>query len=892
MSESIAATLTHVTSLRSQYPSDLLGVPGDKVLLSWQSESQEEGASQHSAHIQVSLHPDFSSILAESTIETDAQVEQTAPGGRLSSREVRYYRVRIHTGSEWSSFSPTLRVEAGLLDPAEISAQAIGDSSTAAEPVPLLRKDFEVSAKPVQARLYISSRGLNDVEINGAKIHDEFLNPGWTAYDFRLNLATYDVTDYLRPHANTIGVLLGDGWHRGKLAFAEQRNHYGTELSVIAQLELVFEDGSMQTIGTDDSWGCSQGEVRFADIYDGCTIDLTKAQHGWSEPGFDQKDWSPAVIHPLDKSVLSPRISPPIREVGRFPMRLQKQSDRVLMSAEQNVSGWVELTIDGKKGDTVVVRHAEVLEPGPVLHTKALRTAKATDHYTLDRDGRHVLTPVFTFHGFQHADVQTSAEVVSAVAVAISSDTEPRGSFLSSDTRLNRLHDNVVWSQRDNFVGVPTDCPQRDERLGWTGDAQAFAYAANTLFDTESFWRSWLIDLALDQDDNGDVGAVIPDLLKRLPRMGDWEIQGRAGWADAATIVPWSIYETFGSTKILSQQLESMRRWVKALDDRRAGQPFLPTEFQFGDWCDPDAPSDQPWMAKVSADFVANSFFARSAEIAAWVEDLVGEASRAEQYRKMSATLKADIWSQLGPEAKKTTAGCAIALEFDIVPPEEREELAASLAAMVREDEGKITTGFLGTPLILHALSKTGYISEAYTMLMRRKIRSWLYQVDQGATTIWERWDAIREDGSIHTGDMATSGEDQDDPSMISFNHYAYGAVVDWVYRNVGGLAPAAPGYKVVSVQPRPATGFSYCDTSIDTPYGELSLSWELDGDRLTGRLRVPFGQTAVIDLPVSAGSTVLVNGEVASNGASLGSGDYLIQVSQTDIVSFVGQPA
>jgi len=879
---------TRVLGLKTQHPADLIGLPGEAPLLSWRIASHTPNLSQQSYEIECAADANFEERLASSRVDSDQQHEVVAPGGDLASREIRYYRVRVQTPLGWSSWSSALRYEAGLLSGAEFMGVAIGDNSSASDPATLLRKDFSTSSKPVRARLYVTSRGLNEVSLNGVTVGDEYLNPGWTAYDFRLNVATYDVTSLIAAGSNTVGVMLGDGWHRGKFGFMNAYNNYGEKTSVLLQLEIFHADGSRDVVVSDDSWKSGVGEVRFGDIYDGSTIDLNLSQLGWNRPGFDDSGWSAVVARELDKAILHPRIAPPIRVVERFAMKLTKQSDRVLLDASQNISGWVELTVDGKKGQTVTVRHAEVLEAGDKLHTKALRSAKATDHYTLDRDGRHVLTPVFTFHGFRYADVVTDAEVISGVGIAISSDTSPRGSFVSSDTRLNRLHENVVWSQRDNFVGVPTDCPQRDERLGWTGDAQAFAYAANTLFDTESFWRSWLVDLALDQDDNGDVGAVIPDLLKRLPKIGDWDVQGRAGWADAATIVPWASYESFGGLTVLRNQLESMRRWTNALHNRRAGNKFLPTEFQFGDWCDPDAPSNEPWKSKVSADFVANSFFVRSAEITSWVESLVGTAAGAKHYADLAAELKRDIWAEMGQEATGTTAGLAITLEFGICPDSERAELAKLLASKVRADRGAISTGFLGTPLILHALSKTGHISEAYLMLMRREIRSWLYQVDQDATTIWERWDAIREDGSIHSGEMNTENDNQEDASMISFNHYAYGAVVDWVYRNVAGLAPSGPGYRRTLVAPRPAEGFSYARASIDSGYGELAINWQLThaGD-LVVQLRVPFGVTAELDLPVTKTSSVLANGAKIGGQAELAYGDHTIVVTSPAVVSY-----
>lgn len=886
-----AQNLLSVSHVRSQHPTELIGLPSSPVLLSWQVVAQAGDLNQIAAEIQVAGEPTFSTVLANQIIQGPNQIEVEAPGGPLSAREVRYYRVRVQTELGWSAYSETYTYESGIT-PTDFLGEAIGDDSNHSEPATLLRKSFELAVKPVKARLYVSAHGVYEASINGVSVAAEYLNPGWTAYQARLNYETFDVTDLMSSGSNAIGFVLGDGWYRGKMGFMAKYDNYGTKTSVLAQLELEYEDGTREVVATDASFKTSTGEIRFADIYDGCTIDLNKAARGWDTGQFDDSAWKHAIVREFDKSRLQPRIAEPIRAIAEFPMVLTEQADRTLLDAGQNISGWVRLTVDGKKGQTVVVRHAEVLEPGHKLHTKALRSARATDTYILDSDGRHVLEPRLTFHGFQFADVVTDAEVISGVGIAISSDNEQRSSFSSSDTRLNRLHENVVWSQRDNFVGLPTDCPQRDERLGWTGDAQAFAYAANTLVDAQSFWRSWLIDLELDQDELGNVAAVVPDIVSMQPSPdGDWETMGRAGWADAATIVPYAMYESFGSLQILSQQLNSMRRWTEALHNRRAGQKFLPTEFQFGDWCDPDAPGDMPWQSKVSADYVANAFFAHTAELTSRVEELVGTPAGVEHYSNMSTELKSDIWSEMGAEALTTPAGCAIALEFEICPASERELVAKTLADMVRKDNGKITTGFLGTPLILHALSKNGYPEEAYLMLMRREIRSWLYQVDRGATTIWERWDAIHEDGTINSGAMATENEHQEDASMISFNHYAYGAVVDWVYRNVAGLAPTPtePGYRRTIVSPKPAQGFSFASATIESPYGELSIDWELtlNGDLVT-QLNVPFGVTAELDLPSTDASRVYVNGELSTEGL-LGYGQYLIRVTHPSVIDYKG---
>ena len=885
--------LTRIVSLRTQFDLGLIGVPADEALLTWSVESRRKDSHQVAYQIQAAHTEVFASCLFDSgQVDSSDQVAIPVGDGPRSSREIRYYRVRVKTDCGWTGWSETVSIETGLLAPSDWEAVFIGDDSLRESPSPSLRKEFVLEAKPVSARLYVSSMGLNEVFVNGQMASNGYLNPGWTVYQERILVDCLDVTRLLHAGRNVLAAELSDGWWRGRFGFMNATDNYGTQIGFIGQLEVRYEDGTDAVIASDETWKCSSTEVRFSSIYDGSTIDFKYRQSGWKVAGFDDAHWPAAEVKEQDASVLRPRITNPVRQVGEFPLELVPKMDRVLLKGTQNVSGWVRLVVDGKRGQEVTIRHAEVLEPGDLLHVKALRSAKATDRYILDHDGRHILEPRFTFHGFQHADVVTQAEVVSATAIAISSATSRRGNFKSSDTRINRLHENVVWSQLDNFVSLPTDCPQRDERLGWTGDAQAFASTSNTLFDSSSFWKSWLIDLELDQHENGDVGAVVPDLLKldKDAQIGGWILEGRAGWADAATIVPMAVYEYFGDSSVLKQQLQSMRRWTNALDSRRQGNRFLPTQFQFGDWCDPDAPGARPWEAKVSADFVANAFFAHTADLMSKAESLVGTKELESHYRSLADTLKSDIWQDFGVEVLTTTAGCAIALEFDIVPTDERQRVADRLAQMVSEDNGKITTGFLGTPLILHALSKNGHIAQAYQMLMRREFRSWLYAVDKGATTMWERWDAIQADGTIHSGAMDTEADGQEDASMISFNHYAYGAVVDWIYRNVGGLAPvlSEPGYKQVRVAPRPAIGFTFAQTSIQSPYGQISLNWRLDRDTgLILDLTIPFGVKALIDLPCIAESQIACNGEKVGNGAMLGMGTYRLVAEKPLLVHY-----
>ena len=862
---------TRVTSLRSQHGAGLLGVPGRGLRLTWRSESGRPGAAQIA--YQLATGPAGGELVSGEVIPSAASV--AVPVGDLIPGERRGFAVRVATEEGWTAFGHELVVEAGIGAEA-LRAVVIGIPGEVEGPAALLRTTFRIDDIPERARLRLSALGLVDAWINGERASDAQLTPGWTSYGTRVLLDTLDVTSLLREGENVIVLEVGDGWYRGRMGFANRTRIYGDRSGAIAQID--SEQGIH--VATDAAWRGGLGAVRSASIYDGTTIDLRLAPDGVHAPGFDDGSWTAVDVIASDLSRFEPRSAPPVRVVAEREMTRTERAASVRFDAGQNIAGWVRLVVRGRAGDVVTVRHAEILEPSGDLHTAALRTAKATDVYTLDRDGEHVLEPRFTFHGFQHAEVTGPAMVVSATAVAISSDLPARSSFRSASAALDRFHSNVFWSQRDNFVSVPTDCPQRDERLGWTGDAQAFAATACTLMDAEAFWRSWLRDLEADQTDEGGVASVVPDIIRRGDmRMGELRVDdmGRAGWADAVTIVPWAVYESTGSDEALVQQLGSMRRWVEHLRRRAGEDVVLPTEpFQYGDWLDPDAPGDRPWDAKVSSDYVANAFYVHSARLLARAERVVGDADRAAGCDALADRVAAATWERWGREAVATQTGAALALEFRIAPEDQRAVVAAGLAANVRAENGRIATGFLGTPLVLFALSNSGHLDEAYLMLLRREAPSWLYQVDRGATTVWERWDAILPDGRIHSGAM-DAGSGDEGGSMLSFNHYAYGAVIDWVYRTVAGLAPAEPGYRRVRIAPRPAAGMDSAAASIETPYGRLAIDWRLDGEVLRARVEVPFGATGELDLPLTETSTITVDEAAASDALTWGTHEITV---------------
>jgi alpha-L-rhamnosidase len=883
-----------VTDLRSQVPVGVLAAGPDPLRLTWRVTSLASGSSQLAYEVQASSAADFKPPVTSSGVVTgDSQVAVADPAPALASREVRFHRVRIRTAEGWTDWSPVLRTEAGLLHPMDWSAVGVTVPDDAGRdrqaPAPLLRREFGLGMEVVRARLYVSSLGLHHVRINGMAVSEDLLAPGWTTYHHRLLAETYDVTALLRRGPNVVVATLGDGWYRGRLGWdpKDDRGVYGRELALLAQLELELSDGTTQRIVTDGDWLATTGEVLLADLYDGSIIDIRLRDAGVHLPGHDTSGWRPVAVVPIDLAVVTPRMAPPVRPVAVIPVDpVVRPGGCIQFDGGQNIAGFVRLRVRGRRGVIVTVRHAEVLEPDGSLHTRSLRSAKATDVYTLADDGAIDLVPMFTFHGFRFAEVETSATILNAAFIAISSDTPVRSSFACSDPRLDRLHDNVVWSQRDNFVSVPTDCPQRDERFGWTGDAQAFAPTASTLFDSQAFWASWLRDVALDQDDVLGVPSVVPDVVVA----GDLRF-GRAGWADAAAMVPWAVYESYGDPAILRDQLDSLRRWIASLVAREGADGLLGTSLQFGDWLDPDAPAERPWDAKTNPDFLANAYYSWSARLAGDAASLLGDASWAAECHAIADRVARATWARWGDHAITTQTGCAVGLRFGLVPSAERVAVTAALSRLVRDVAGRVSTGFLGTPLILPALTDVGLIDEAYLMLLRRTMPSWLYQVDQGATTVWERWDAILPDGSIHSGAMSTPPDmpvpEGREPHMLSFNHYAYGAVIDWVYRHVAGIAPdpTRPGYRGVVFAPKPAVGVDWARASVDGPYGPVAIDWRIDeAGALVADIELPFGSSGTFVVPDTAGSLVTVDGVAGQATSRLGHGRHRVTVSSPRI--------
>ena len=756
-------------------------------------------------------------------------------GPALPSRSVVRWRVRAWTNAGDTAWSEWATFETGVLDAAEWTGSMI--TASASSPVVRFAKTIDVPGDVVRARLRIAPQGIAVVSVDGREVGDEVLAPGWTSYHHRQPVRTHDVTELVvGAGAAEVAAMVAPGWFSGRLGFSDAKPLYGGHVGVLLQLELERRDGSVVVVGTDESWTASSTPYSVASIYDGETFDARLPLVGEAA--------TVSVVEDFDFGSLCAPPTPPVRRTQE--LAAPRTLEHGILDFGQNLVGWLRLRVRGvAAGTEIVLRHAEVLDGEGRLFTEPLRTAAATDRYIAAGADEEVYEPRFTFHGFRYAEVTgvdpAAAEVV---AVVVHTDLERTGWFSCSDPLLERLHENVVWGWRGNSVSVPTDCPQRDERLGWTGDAQVFSPTASMLFDAETFWEGWLADLAADQLPNGSVTHVVPALEPE-------RMQGAAGWGDAAVVVPWTTYVAYGDEHVLRQALPSMRAWVDYVWSRLDDEHRWSQDFQFGDWLDPDAPTEKPWRAKARFDLVATAYFVRSASLLARAAALVGDDALASSARDRAATVRTAWWSHYGEAAARTQAGAALAIAFDLAPDEEsRLSLGDALALRVHEAGDHLATGFLGTPVLLPSLVETGHLDVAYAVLQQRTAPSWLSTVLAGATTIWERWDALRPDGSVPMGSLETGSGS----SMVSFNHYAYGAVAEWMHSTIAGLRldPDDPGYHHFFVAPRPGGGLTSASATQLTRYGRASVAWTLgdDGSSLRVEVEVPPNTSATVTLP------------------------------------------
>jgi alpha-L-rhamnosidase len=760
--------------------------------------------------------------------------------------------------------------EMGLLESADWLGQWIGASFSGGprttSPAPYLRKEFRITRQVLSARLYATALGLYECYLNGTRVGDAVLTPGWTDYSKRIQYQVYDVTDLIQEGTNACGAILGDGWSVGHIAWVG-RQRYTDRPRLLAQIVLTYVDGSQEIIASDRSWKVSQGPILESDMLMGESYDARRELAGWCNPGYDDAPWSSAEVFADNGAALVATNGPTVKRQEELrPVNVREIPDfvnpRWIFDLGQNMVGWVRLRVRGERGTTVSIRYAEVLNPDGTLHTANLRTARNTDYYTLKGEAEEVWEPHFLFHGFRYVELLGFPGIPTeetVTGIVIHSDMPPTGTFECSEALINQLQRNIVWGQKGNFVDVPTDCPQRDERLGWTGDAQVFISTAAFNMNVAGFFTKWTRDLEDAQYPDGAYPAIAPN-------PSAWSIgDGGPAWADAGVICPWTIYQCYGDTRLLEARYVSMQRFIEFLSQTSQSGLRCYAEYTgwqgFGDWLALDGSEGRE--GGTSKELIGTAFFAHSSHLLAMIAHILDKDDDAERYEKLSNEVREAFVDRFilpnGTILGGTQTSYVLALHFDLLPPDLRSIAVAELVRNIKQRDDHLSTGFVGTPYLNWVLSEMGQLDTAYTLLKQTTWPSWLYSVTQGATTIWERWDGWTHDKGFQ------------DEGMNSFNHYAYGAVGAWMYAVIGGidLDPEQPGYKHIIMRPQPGGGLTYARAGLRSMYGLIKSEWTLQNDTFDWQITVPANTTATVYVPAADNSRVTENGQpVESAGA------------------------
>jgi alpha-L-rhamnosidase len=905
-----------VQDLLCEYQDNPLGIDVVQPSLSWKLASAQRGVAQSAYQIRVT---DTSDVLWETgKVLSHHSIHVPYGGSVLRSGQRCTWRVCVWDGNDQpSAWSEPAWWEMGLLHPADWHAHWIEpgwqEDKSAEPPCPYLRTTFSVDGPVSSARVYITSLGFYELFLNGQRVGDASFTPGYTSYHRRLQYQTYDITALLRENENAIGVILGDGWYRGKLGSGSggsQRNSYGERLALLVQLHICYADGHEQLVLSDEGWQATTGPLLSSDLQAGEVYDARLEMPGWNTPGFDASQWQKveAVSYPKDHLVATngPLVRPH-EEITPIAL-LRTPKGETVVDMGQNFAGVVRFRVQGPAGTTVRLQHGETLDAQGNFTTAHLQVPHRWQEvrYTLKGEAEEVYTPHFTFHGFRYVKVEGFPGLPSIeqfTGLALYSDLPETGTFECSDPLINRLQQNILWSQKSNFLEIPTDCPTR-ERTSWTGDIQVFARTGSFLMQTAGFLSKWLQDLAAEQMADGQVANIVPSsvlarpgkavrvpwITRALPYPGK-SFPASAGWGDAAVIVPWTLYQCYGDQRVLEEQYASMQAWVEYMRkqakkqswirritplarsnrEKRSRQPYLwDTGFQFGEWLEPDESLFGPKMIigilkrmLFSAPLVATAYFAYSTHLLAQTARVLGKEEEAQEYETLHQRIKEAYQATfIGPDGQihpDKQASYVRALAFDLVPPALQRAAVDHLVRLIRENGNHPGTGFLSTPYLCHVLSEHGQLEVAYALLKQDTTPSWLYEVKKGATTIWEDWDGIGEDG-------APKG---------SLNHYAKGAVGSWLYQVVAGIEPGAPGYKHIRFRPRPGGGLTTAAARYHSLYGEVASSWQVRDGTFTLTITVPANTTATVFLPGAEAR------QVTEGSQTVETAEGVIQVSQ-----------
>lgn len=852
----------------------------------WILESDKRDVMQDSYELEIALDDVFTEkVYAGGKVESDASAQVLPEGLTLRSQTRYFVRVRVTAAGEETEWAETSFVT-GIMDNSEWKAEFVSAEEEADKDNSkgtYVRRTFALKGKVKEAYASTTALGLYNFYINGRKVGNDELTPGWTSYRKHLCYQTYDVTEYLNEGENAMGAILGAGWYKGKMGFLEVRNNYGTRTAFLAQMTVRYEDGTEEVFVTDESWTGADAPIVFAEIYDGEIYDASMEIPGWSKAGDVSGTWRPVSSVEFSKDVLAGQGSGKVAEMDEVRAKrifTTPQGDTVI-DFGQNMTGHIHVKAYGNPVDVIELHCFEVLDAAGNVYLDNLRGAKESMKYTFAKEGEVEYTTTFTFMGFQYAKIVSypgTPEVENFTAYTLHTRMNQTGRLEFSNPDLNQLAHNILWGLKGNFVDVPTDCPQRNERLGWTGDAQIFCRTACFLENTYNFYRKWLVDVEADQTPEGGVAHVVPDLLSGRPEIAnDWLLgQGShsaAAWADVAVINPWTMYLTFGDKEILKQQYQSMKGWIGFM--REHAQDYIWNyKLQFGDWVALDA-EEGSYFGATPNDLTCTAYFAYSTGLFVKIAEILGNDDDAKEYQelyeKVVEKFQKTFFDENGVMTAQTQTAHIVALYFGLTPEKYKETTVGNLLKLLEKENGHLVTGFVGTPYFCHALSQNGHVKEAYDLLLKDDFPSWLYQVKMGATTVWEHWDGMKPDGTMWS------------PDMNSFNHYAYGAIGEWMVRVAGGLEvdEAKPGYKHAVIYPRLGGGLSFMKCEYDSVYGTVKSFWEDHGNSAMLHVTVPVNTTATICLDgakaVTESDGLTFTDDGSCMKAEAGSGEYNI---------------
>ncbi|MDP0501139.1 MAG: family 78 glycoside hydrolase catalytic domain [Verrucomicrobiota bacterium JB022] len=879
-----------VTHLRCEYLTNPLGIDEKAPRLSWALQSTRRGARQQAYRIQVATSPealagDRELLWDSGRVESRRTTHVAYAGQPLASRQEVCWQVTVWDDAGAVVSSEIGRWSMGLLEPSDWSAQWISydpeilkRDPEAVEPTltepgtpTYFRKGFDVTTRVKRATVYATARGVIELFLNGENIGRDYLVPEWTDYDHRIQYRTFDVTDMLRDGGNAIGIILGDGWWSGYVGWQETRARYGSLVnSLLVQLELELENGETVVYGTGPDWRCDTGAIRRSDFMLGEIYDGMRKQKNWNGPGFDESKWLPSLPVEAPTVPLVAQRAEPVQETQILQpiSRTEIRPNVYIYDLGQNIAGWVYLKTKAKPGTRIKIRHAERLTPAGELYTENLRRATSEDEIVVGTNGEVDFRPHFTFHGFQYFEISGLDEAPpegAATGRMIQSATPATGHFECSNPDVNRLWLNGVWSQKDNFLSVPTDCPQRDERLGWMGDAQIFCRTAAYNADVAAFFTKWLTDVTDAQTEDG----IFPDTAPRLREddnfIGLDDLVGGAAWADAGVIIPYTMWQVYGDFRLIDRMWGAMVAWLSYLE--RTNPEYLrlnELRNNYGDWlC---IPSDREFRThSPMKNLLATAFWADDAKKMAHMAQALGKQDDAERFQQMYERVRAAFQKEfLRPDGSLTVdtqTAYLLALDFELIPQELRKAAADHLVENIRKLDWHLSTGFVGIRFLNPILSETGHNDVAYRLLLQDTYPSWLYPVKHGATTIWERWNGWTEEGGFF------------DPLMNSFNHYSLGSIGEWLYRYVAGIEvdPTKPGFQHFRLRPFPGKGLDYAKASYRTMHGEVASSWKQEGTSFNWEITIPANTEAEVSIPAAEGVTPRIDGQEAQGLAADG---------------------